>query len=308
LLVSAWKNSPEINELRLLPGLVMEGEWQNDPRRARLAILDILGGLPPKRPFWSLTAFVAAIRQASPDFQRPAGDYDSWYIRDSTRQEFLRGFSHWDAVDGALIRYLIAGPMHWLGLVDLAAPEADAPPAAFRLSGWAAALLQGDAPPGLPLEDEPLFVSSDARLRLPRLAPRSVRYQIARFSDWQDEREDGYYYRLTPASLERARRAGLRLSQLLGLLRKHASAVPPILVKALERWEDRGGEARLERVVVLRLSSPELLQTLRSSRAGRYLGDPLGPAAVIVKPGAWEKVLAVLAEMGYLAEWGIEEQ
>jgi len=123
LLVSAWKNSPEINELRLLPGLMMEGEWQNDPRRARPAVLGFLGWLPPKRPFWSQAAFVTAIRQASPDFQRPAGDYDSWYIRDSDRQEFLRGFSHWDAVDGALIRYLIAGPMHWLGLVDLAAPE-----------------------------------------------------------------------------------------------------------------------------------------------------------------------------------------
>ena len=53
---------------------------------------------------------------------------------------------------------------------------------------------------------------------------------------------------------------------------------------------------------MLRLSSPEILQALRSSRAARFLGETLGPAAVAVKPNAGEKVLAVLAELGYLGE------
>jgi hypothetical protein len=112
-----------------------------------------------------------------------------------------------------------------------------------------------------------------------------------------------YAYRLTPASLEKARQQGLRINHLLALLRKHASAVPPSLVKALERWEENGTEARLEQVLVLRLRSPELLQMLRRSRAARFLEEPLSSTAVIVKPGAWEKVLAVLAELGYLGEY-----
>jgi hypothetical protein len=58
----------------------------------------------------------------------------------------------------------------------------------------------------------------------------------------------------------------------------------------------------VEQVFVLRLSSPEILQELRASRAARFLGDPLGPTTVIVKPGAREKVLAALTEMGYLGE------
>ena len=45
-----------------------------------------------------------------------------------------------------------------------------------------------------------------------------------------------------------------------------------------------------------------MLQRLRSSRAARFLGDPLGPTTVIVKPGAASKVLSILAEMGYLGE------
>ena len=74
-----------------------------------------------------------------------------------------------------------------------------------------------------------------------------------------------------------------------------------------ERWEERGrGDAILENLLVLRLSSPEVLEALRKSRAARFLGDPLGPTAVIVNPGAAEKVLTILAELGYLGEAHLE--
>ncbi len=144
--------------------------------------------------------------------------------------------------------------------------------------------------------------SRDARLRAPRLVPRAARYQIARFCSWESAGEEAYSYRVTAASLARARDQGLRVGHLLILLRRHALTVPPSLAKALERWEEHGGEARLERALILRLRSPEMLQALRSSRAARYLGDPLGPTVIVVKPGAAEKVLAALAEMGYLGE------
>ena len=47
--------------------------------------------------------------------------------------EYLRGFEHWDEVDGRLIRYIITGPLHWLGVLDLARPEAEQEVTAFRL-------------------------------------------------------------------------------------------------------------------------------------------------------------------------------
>jgi hypothetical protein len=133
-----------------------------------------------------------------------------------------------------------------------------------------------------------------------------VRYQVARFAVWEGEKDDTYHFRVTPTALDRARQQGLRLNHLLALLRRHAASVPPALVKALVRWEEHGVQARLERVVVLRVSSPELLQALRSSRAARFLGDPLGPTTIIVQPGAWKKVMGVLSEMGYLGEADFE--
>lgn len=312
-LARAWLHSLLVNELRLLPGKLFEGEWQNDPLRARQAILDFVATIPTDT-WWSLSSFVADVRERHADFQRPAGDYDSWYIRDEASGEFLRGFSHWDDVDGALIRYIICGPMHWLGLVDLATslPKSGAtdsllPVTAFRLSDWSGALLGGSLPQGLPVEDQAVLVGSDARLRVPSLAPRAVRYQLARFGTWEARKGDVYIYRITPKSLERARRQGLQLGHLMGLLKRHAQAISPSVAKALERWNEYGTQARIQHVVVLRLATPDLLQALRNSRAARFLGEPLGPTAIIIKPGAWKKVMEALAELGYLGEVEVEE-
>jgi hypothetical protein len=313
ILLRAWVHSPIVNELRLLPGKLFEGEWQNDPLHARQAILDFVSTIPTDA-WWSLSSFVADVRERHADFQRPAGDYDSWYIRDEVTGEFLRGFSHWEDVDGALIRYIICGPMHWLGLVDLATPlpkndkpDSLPPVTAFRLSDWSGALLGVSLPQGLPEEDQAVLVGSDARLRVPSLAPRAVRYQLARFGVWEARKGDVYIYRITPNSLEHARQQGLQLGHLMGLLRRHAQAISPSVAKALERWNEYGTQARIQRVVVLRLTTPDLLQALRNSRAARFLGEPLGPAAVVIKPGAWKKVMEALAELGYLGEVEVEE-
>lgn len=307
----AWLRSTGFDELRLIPSLSAEGEWQNEPLRARQAVLDFLSTVPggltlhpnEERPYWSLPAFVSAIRQAYPDYQRPAGDYDSWFLRPAGGGEYLRGFEHWDAVDGELLRFIIAGPLHWLGLIDLGLPgQGQEAPTAFRFSAWASDLLNQKAPAGLVVEKDSLVVSANGRLHVPVHAPRPARYQIARFAAWDRLAKDIYHYRLTPASLAAAGKQGLKTAQLLGLLRRHTKGVPAALVQALERWEAQGVEARLEQHTLLRVRDPELLASLRASRAARFLGDVLGPTVVVVKPGAVDKVLDALAEMGYLGE------
>jgi hypothetical protein len=93
------------------------------------------------------------------------------------------------------------------------------------------------------------------------------------------------------------------VEHLIALLSKHAVAgIPPVLVKALKRWADNGTEARAETQVVLRVSRPEVLEELRKSKAARFLGEPLGPTAIVIKAGAQSKVMAALAELGMLAE------
>ncbi|MBN1668835.1 MAG: helicase-associated domain-containing protein [Anaerolineales bacterium] len=306
-LAQAWFTSPDHNDLHHVPGLQPEGDWRNDPLQARHFVLSLLRGLPANT-WWSLSATIADIQQRNPDFQRPAGDYDSWFIKDVANGEFLRGYQHWLQVDGALIRYLISGPLHWLGLLDLAwADEEQTLVTAFRRSRWAAALLQGRPPAKLPLEDGQLHVRSDGRVHVPLNVSRAVRYQVARFCQWEPVTAHEYRYRLTPASLQRAMEQGLQVSHLLSLLARHAGQIPPNVLAALKRWDERGTEVRLQQAEVLRVGSPQILQALRSSRAARFLGDPLGPTSVIVKPGAGSKVLAALTEMGYFGSDEISE-
>ena len=148
----------------------------------------------------------------------------------------------------------------------------------------------------------PVLVRSDARLSVRRLVPRRVRYQLARFCEWGKETPDEYQYQITSASLAIAKKQGLTVSQLLALLNRYAKVIPPSLVKALERWEKTGSDARLENLVILRVTSIEVLQALRNSRASRFLGEPLGPTTIVIKPGAAQKILGALAELGYLGE------
>jgi hypothetical protein len=305
-LVQAWMGSDTFNELALIPELKLEGEWVNYPKKTRATITGFLASIPPAK-WWSMNAFISSIQQHEPDFQRPFGDYDTWFIRKLETSEYLRGFENWDEVEGRLLRYMISGPMHWLGILDLGFQPASQnggrrQASSFRLSAWSDELLSGMSPSGLSVENASIKVSSSGMLHVPRLAPRSARYQIARFCDW--EKEDGsiYQYKLTPNSLRRAKEQGLSISHLLTLLRRFAPAISPSLVKALERWEQHGSQAKLDKLIVLRLKTPRIQQELRDSRAARFLGEPLGPTAVIVKRGAWEKVVAVLVEMGYLTE------
>ncbi len=292
-LVEAWKSSTTFDELRLLPSIICEGEWTNDPHETRNTLLNFLHAIPNNQ-WWSFPAFLRDLKLKHPDFERPAGDYDSWFIKRAADGQYLRGFAYWDAVDGALVRFVIQF-MHWLGLTDLASPEEGKDFTAFRLTFN----IEGSTLN----ENGKIAVSSNGKILVSRLASRAVRYQIARFCEWDAEKPEGYAYRVTAQSLKRATEQGLKAEQLLSLLVKHTKGnVPPALVKALKRWEVNGTEARAESQTILRVSRPEVLEELRKSKAARFLGEPLGPTAVIVKSEVIPKIAAALAEMGLLLD------
>jgi hypothetical protein len=300
-LFQGWWHTERFDDLRLMPGIVCEGAWQNDPLAARIKVLEFVSDVPGET-WWNLDSFVRAIHQKNPDFQRPAGDYDSWLIRDARTGKGLQGDRHWDAVDGAFVRYLITGPMHWLGLLDLAAPGEGQPVTAFRWSAWSEALMLAQPVMALPEEEGLVEVTSDGKLIVPRLTPRLVRYQISRFGLWPEESEDAYTYQLTPASLDEAAAQGLKAAHLESLLAKHARNTPPSLIDAVRQWEKKGGQVRIEQAVILRVDSPKIMQALRESTAARFVGDPLGPTAAVIHPGAVGKIRSALARLGYLSD------
>jgi len=302
-LVSIWLSSEDFNELRLLPGIRAEGKWENEALHSRHFLLGILRALP-KGNWWNLASLVSDVKERRADFQRPSGDYDSWYLVDEESGEYLRGFEYWERVDGALIEFLIRGPLHWLGILDLAAGEKGEDGKSFRFSGWAMDLLSGKAPKRPRPDQEKLIIDSQGQIQASRFVPRAVRYQVARFCSWEKPKKGIYRYRLEAESLQKAQLAGLDIAQLLKLLKSNASTdIAPNLLQALKRWENEGTQAKMKEMIVLRVNSAEMLKALRDSRAARYLGEPLGPNAIEVKTGAREHVMRVLTELGYLGEF-----
>ena len=292
-LYKAWFHSTTFNELRLLPGLICEGEWTNQPQVTREFLMNLINDLPSGK-WWSIPAFVKGIKEKYPDYQRPAGDYDSWFIKRESDGQFLRGFPYWDSIDGALIRYMIQ-MLHGLGHVDLASPEEGKEPTAFKIHSN----VEGHKSK----TDGKITVSSNGRIIIPRHFSRAVRYQIARFCEWGEEKNDEFNYSVSAKSLKRASEQGLKAEQLLAMLVKYTNGtVPPALVKSLKRWDSHGAEAKVESLLVLRVSSPEVMEEMRRSKAGKFLGEILSPTAIVVKSGAVEKVMAALTELGLLAE------
>jgi hypothetical protein len=257
----------------------------------------------PGTTWWSLSGFIQAVQREDPDFQRPAGDYESWFIRDRQSGSFLHGFSSWETVDGGLLRFFMTGILHWLGIVSLASPSQEAEPEAFRITDWAADLLVGKPPSGLPAEAGKIKLVSNGKVVMPRLTPRAVHYQIARFCDWEKETVRDYHYRITHESLARAKAQGLKIEQILGLLvRNSAAPPPPNIRKALERWDEHGVQASLETRTILHVYDPHQIELLRKSRASRYLDEQLNPTTILLRPGGNAVVGEVLAEIGFLAE------
>jgi hypothetical protein len=298
------------NELKLMPGIVCEGEWKNQPQETREFLLNLIEAIPEGK-WWSLNSFIRDVKTKNADFQRPAGDYDSWFIKRESDGQYLRGFESWEQVDGALIKFFITDILHWLGQVDLSIAEGATEVTSFRHSSFKSKNV----------ENGKMSVSSNGKIAIEQTAPRVVRYQISRFCEWEgtvgrvapkgriETKADDYKYQITAQSLRHAKEQGLKAEQLLALLVKHTdNKVPPPLVKALKRWEANGTEARVESQVILRVSKPEVLEEMRKSRAGKFLGEVLSPTAVIIKGGAIQKVMEALTELGLLAEVLTEEK
>jgi len=290
-LYNAWLKSTTFNELRLIPSIVCEGEWQNQPQVTREFLLDLINDLSQNK-WQSLPAFLRDLKTKFPDFQRPAGDYDSWFIKRKADGQYLRGFAYWDQVDGALVKYVIQ-MLHWLGQADLASAEEGKEFTSFRLSSFVAKKE----------EKGKITVSSSGRIIVVRNFSRATRYQISRFCEWDGEKNNEYLYRVTASSLKHANEQGLKAAHLLSLLVKHTrESVPPALVKALKNWDAHGVETRVATHAILRATKPEVIEELRKSKAGKYLGEILSPTTVIVKSGAESKIAEALAELGIFAE------
>lgn len=300
LLAVAWRETVDYNDLNHTPGLIVESAG-NDPRLARAVIAEVLAALPADA-WWIVDGVVEEIRANRMDFQRPGGDYDSWYIRAAADGSYLGGFDHWDAVEGAMLRFILTGPLHWLGLADRGQ---HAGRALGRLNAYGRAFVSGGKWPALPDPEVAPVLHDDGTLEVSRRLSRYDRFQIARFTEWLSAGEP-YRYRLSAAGLRRAaiqeiepRHVRAFLSRALG-----SDSLPASVDALLTRWaQSAEADVTIETLTVMRTTSPQALDTiLEEPSLRRYLGARLGPEAVVVRPGQAVALQNALAAFGLLAE------
>jgi hypothetical protein len=306
MLVQAWRESWRWNDLWRVPGLQPEATgWQNDPRCPRRLMLEILAELDPET-WWTLDSLLSAVKTGRPNFQRSSGDFDAWYIRDANTGRYLRGFAFWDQVEGALLRYLVTGPLAWLGMVELGEDKVGTV-IAFRPTPAGRTFAQvGTFPYPAGPSDARIRVYADATVVVPAAVNRFTRFQAARLAEWEPVgvRATVYRYRLTPRSLERAAKAGIPLSRALTFLASRSGRpLPASVAQAVEAWQEHGTQIRLREVKLLQVRDPDVLERLRAAPGVRpLLGESVGPLAVIVRPTDWPRLISAIAELGLLSE------
>jgi hypothetical protein len=300
-LAEAWRRSEAYHDLWHVPGLVVEREAgtmpQYHPSAAREAMIALVENAVPREGWWAQDAFIDAMKVHDRDFQRPNGDYDSWYIQNA-QGEYLAGEESWDAVEGSLLFYYLNGPLHWLGLLDIAEGAA-------RLTAYGRAFVARGGYPQAPDTPDKITIRDDGTLLLSRKVSRIDRFQVARFSTWISG-GDPYTYRLDGASITRAAEQGINISHITSFLEKANgnAALPANVVRLLETW--RGGAAAavtFERLLVLRTTSGDTLDFIFDTPAlRRYLGARLGAMAVVIRADEWAALQTALGEHGIEVE------
>ncbi len=297
MLAEAWRTSASFRDLWHVPGLFPEGLANYDPTVARGAVFNFLNEIAPEQDWWSVDEFIEVVKHADADFQRPGGDYDSWYIR-SEAGDYLRGFESWDAVEGALLEFYLTGPMHWLGLTDLAEDAA-------RLTAYGRAFLGMIPWPTPPEPEDKIVVQDDGTLLVSRRVSRLDRFQVARFTSWGPA-GDPYTYRLDGPGIAQAERQGINTGHISTFLKRVLGddPIPQKIAQLLQNWQSGpAAKVTMERLIVLRTTAPETLSMIMDTPAlRRYLGAQLGPMAVIVRADQWEALRTALGEAGIDAE------
>lgn len=261
-------------------------------RRLLLHYLEELGGAG-----WvDENAFCAALREANPDFLREDFASPSWGIVDSATEAEVYGRESWDLVEGSWVRYVLRGPLYWLGTVRCGIAS-DGKGMAFQLIGRGepqpvVAGPEGESQGVLQLSpnlDVLAHAEGDLEL-LYRLEP-----YVELVARGRENR-----YRLTRASVLAALESGGSWEELRELFEsaKGAAATEGVL-RQLEEWVADYGRYVLEEALLLWASTPEDAERLRAlPRIAACLGPRLGPNSFRIVPERMWELLQLMRRTG----------
>ncbi len=300
-LFSAWKEDTTWDDLRAIPELIVERPWPSDPSLPRRRVLQRLAALP-QETWISMAGWIRAIELEEPEFLRPAGVPGRPRIRLRSSGEVLSALSAWGEVEGRYLRFLLEGPLRWLGVLELGQQPAEELSPAFRLTPLGGALLCPDRPPPA-IEDEPIVVEGTFEVWV---SPEAAPYAVFALERWAERKVEGRVsrYRLSPQAAQRPLQRGESVERLLETLTEHGRGpVPQNVAFTLREWAAAYGRLRLRRPILLEAAEAVLLEEVLSDPevAGAVIRR-ISSTAVEARPEAVEALVGRLLELGHLPE------
>lgn len=281
LCYEAYLSTTEWNELRIPAGSTGVDQRHPAPREmvaARQLIVDLL---KRRASGWmSLDDLIDDIRLAAPNmlFGRPrrtgysfAYDYMSPYNSYGnpygiTYRDVGGELEGWDKVEGAIIRHIVAEPLHWMGLMDIGLGEHQAP-VAYRLTTVGEWLIRGGAPAGMEEEGGRVVVQPNFQIVALEPLSENVLMALDEFAHFEGG-DHALTYRLSRESVYRAQRAGWDAARVIRYLEDETHApLPQNIRRSLEEWQ-----AQHERITFRR--GVALLQAEDAAALDALFADP----------------------------------
>lgn len=289
-------------------------QLRTDLARFRRLVLRVLACLPDDE--WvALAELLPLMRVVWPQFdyavwQRYLFHNPSWFLVSDRGKGPLRQIDEqdWDLAQGRFIRWIIAGPLHWLGLADLCLEEGEL--AAVRFRGLADLYWDRVEAPPVPVSvqtatEDPatnVSVEGDTIVVLPSATDGRVHGLLDRIARLEAISPERFVYRLDPQAVYEAYEAGMALSEILQGWRQLISVpLPQEIERRLADWWETYGQVRIYKgVTVVEFSDDYALEEMKAvTSLKEVLIAELSPRLVMVPQDAVETLSTELEAAGY---------
>ena len=310
-LLHLWRTSDIYDELTESEELVVKKSPDHNKAVSREFLLQILKDLQPDT-WWSFNGFLSAVKSSYPMFLRKTFSENAGQIKDMDGND-LNGIGSWFQLEGAYIRFILFGPLQWLGVIQTAySDKSQSEPTAFRLSNESCFLLEESADETISediaekpnLEQSLPVISGDGSISCNHNVPRYFRYMAARYCELEKFDRNITILRITPASLSSAENAGLSRKAFLALLQRFSKGkIPPSLERMLASQEKQTPTASIYTATILAVPNVEIMaELLQTSRLEKWILQQLNATSLLIDSKGIKEIRRFLMEREILVD------
>jgi hypothetical protein len=213
------------------------------------------------------------------------------------------GTGQWLAeVEGTFVGGALSGPLHWIGIVDIAADGSRL--LAFRLNGSAAQALgiQGSESSAA-LNEARLVVQPNFQVFALGPVSEATLAQVELFADRVKADRSAFEYTLSHTAVYRGQKAGLSVDEIITFLEQASGATLPQNVRrTLQEWGEQHERIVFRRAVALcEAASPEIMTELWSDPAAQpHLQRRVTPTVALLRKGRVASLREILLQHAFM--------